>query len=128
MTPPTEQQLQATLPLLGVQPADLHTVRAAPSQQEMDTRLADLKTRAKKAYREIARIYHPDTNGGDETKTEVFKLFPTVMAWLENLRFQWQPPMPAMTHMAISHVTFDHGVQIVMTPGFSIRIQYPWKG
>ncbi len=71
----TDLDLDRAVRLLGLTPADLRSLRTPEG-------LAGLKTRAKRAWKAAALRLHPDRTGGDEARTEDFKL---VTGFLEEL-------------------------------------------
>lgn len=90
---------------LGVQvPQDIDTIRAAPSFGEAQSRLAALKERIHKNFRKLAFELHPDRTGGDEAKTEHFKLLVQIKDGFDKVRLQ-QAPRPQ--HM-VMHVRWQN--------------------
>lgn len=47
--------------------------------------LVELRTRAKRSYKQAALKLHPDVNGGDAAKTEDFRLLNLFMEELEKM-------------------------------------------
>jgi hypothetical protein len=70
---------------MGVTAQRLQEVRKAPTFEEAQRRLAQLKTDTKKAFRKLALKYHPDHNPGNAEALEKFKKLPEVRAFVEKL-------------------------------------------
>ena len=94
----TQDQIDKGLRELGVDPAEFACVQHAPSHQEAVSRLAVFKVQVKKKYREAARRLHPDLNGKDPLKQELFWLCTQVHEQIQELRLQRPAratPLPA---------------------------------
>lgn len=86
---------------LGVQvPQDIDAIRTAPSFAEAQNRLTVLKERIHKNFRKLAFELHPDRTGGDEAKTEHFKLLVQIKDDFDKVRLQQAPrPQPVVMHV-----------------------------
>jgi hypothetical protein len=72
------------LGMLGLCSADfqrIHRLASAQAQEELKV----LKGRARKALGQRARELHPDLNGGDEKKTELFTVLNRMVQEIEGL-------------------------------------------
>jgi hypothetical protein len=91
--PPTD--LDRGLGLLGVSHADIQATLRAPTIDAARSQLEELKKRTKKSLHKAALDLHPDRNGGDDGKTEMFKLASATADWIEGLQIgPAQPPPP----------------------------------
>lgn len=86
-------RLAAALQELGVTPAALQAVRAAPPDRAR-MMLDELKKIAKHRYRALAKLLHPDQNGGDPSKTEKFSFLSEVMRQIDSMEYRPLPPAP----------------------------------
>lgn len=80
--------------LLGLTPSDFQQVRQAPSFEEAENSLAQLKERAKREYRKQVFELHPDRNAGDEAKAQVLQALNDLMQKLEKIQVQRPLPTP----------------------------------
>lgn len=85
---------------LGIQDGDLQFCMSHPDMDECRRRLAELQKRAKKNYRQCARELHPDLNGNDPTKTELFKLVKSI--WESVSKMEIAPHRPPVRHIFIT--------------------------
>jgi anaerobic glycerol-3-phosphate dehydrogenase len=83
---------------LGVEfPADFYAIEVAPIG-EARFLLEALKKRVKDNFRTLAKVVHPDVNGGDEAKTARFRLLATVHAEIERLVVEPPPAYQGPFH------------------------------
>jgi len=75
----TPQQLQEAFGHLQVSPRDFLAIRQAQSLQAAQERLAELKERVKRRWKQLAFELHPDRTEGDEAKEKLFKLLSQVV-------------------------------------------------
>lgn len=120
----SQAQLQEAIAHLDVVPEDLDLVKRAPSREVAENMLAELKLRVRKAYRRQVLKLHPDRNGGDEAKTELFKLLTEFATEFEKLQVTPAPrPQMQMMHPGViypgnasttsSTINFHGGVRVV---------------
>lgn len=82
----TDDQLLESMVLLGLKPVDFDEMRkAAPNKGPY--LLDKIQIKARKNYKKVAREYHPDKNGGDEAKTEMFQAVTQVMEEIDNMAY-----------------------------------------
>lgn len=84
----TDSDLCRAMCLLNLTPGELLELRKGQTQAARQEALDSLKARAKRKYRQAACRLHPDKTGGDEGKTEDFKL---ITAFIEELE-RMEPP------------------------------------
>lgn len=80
---------------LGVTDAAHRHVTHAPSLDEAQRRLDELKANVRKRLRILARELHPDVTGDDPEKTERLKRLTFVASTIERAKLV-QPPPPAV--------------------------------
>jgi hypothetical protein len=100
-----QQDAQRALQALGVTSVELNGIRAAPFPQAQ-IMMAELKVKAKRAYKRFALELHPDRTGGDQEKTDFFVLLGHVLAEFEKATVQPPPPripVPAPMQWANVH-------------------------
>ena len=78
----TDDQLREAMEVIGLSPDDFGVVH------ESREAVAELKRRAKAAYKRAVLELHPDRTGGDEVKAELFKAVSVVMDEISELRFR----------------------------------------
>jgi hypothetical protein len=108
----TDAQISQAMQLLGLSQGDFQAVQRAPSFEVAQQRLTELKERAKKGFRKVALVLHPDRTNNDPDKTEAFKLVAAVVDDIEKLNFSApQPPPPQMRPMRVVFVRMhvNHG-------------------
>ena len=86
-----EDQLEI-LGMLGLCPADFTHIRRLPFSRAKEA-LGVLKERAKKAFRKLAPELHPDRNGGNAQKTELFKKLNQLVREIDGLGITSSPPL-----------------------------------
>ena len=90
----TDQELPEVMEALGLVREDFLCVKEARNLMEAQENLKLLKDKAKKGFRKAAIRLHPDVNGGDEKKTEMFKKVMELSKHIEKLKIQPRPPAP----------------------------------
>ncbi len=103
----TEDEARRALHELGLSPLDFQRIHAAPSYDLKCRHLDGLKRAAKKGYRKAARRFHPDLQGDDEKKAELFRLVTESYRQIEQLKVR--PPRPIARPVR---------VVLTFTPGF----------
>lgn len=97
MNSPTTQEFQAYR-LLGITEAELRDLSKL-AFREAESLLQRLKMRAKKNYKRLAFELHPDRNGGDLEKTELYCLVTRVQQAFEKM--ESRPPVYEVHTVAI---------------------------
>ena len=96
-----DAQVVRAMTLLGVRPEDFRAIEQAPTFEEGQKRLAELKTRVKTAFRRAAMELHPDRTNNDPAKTEDFRLVCAAAEEVDRLDFQRRvavaPPVPTQS-------------------------------
>lgn len=99
----TDAQVARAMTILGVQPQDFRFIEQAPTLEEGQKRLTELKARVKTAYRRAAMELHPDKTNNDPAKTEDFHLVSAAAEEVAGLNFRMRPPPPPQMHI-VFHV------------------------
>lgn len=86
-----EEQLEI-LGMLGLCPADFTHIRRLPFSRAKEA-LDVLKERARRAFRKLAPELHPDRNGGDAQRTELFKKLNQLVQEIDSLGITSSPPL-----------------------------------
>lgn len=107
----TDVQIVRAMQLLELRPDDFRAIEGAPTVEECRTRLAALKDRTKKRFRQLALMLHPDKTNNDPAKTEDFKLVSAAWDEFEKTQIVPRPPPPPQ-HMTIR-------VHFVRTGGYT---------
>jgi hypothetical protein len=82
----TNTQLCEVMEVLGISREDFLCIKTAANPTEAQENIKLLREKAKRGLRKAAKSLHPDVNGGDENKTELFKRAIQVVEDLEKLR------------------------------------------
>jgi hypothetical protein len=97
-------KLRGALQELGIDQNELQAIQRLPLEFAQK-RFAEVKERVNKTYRNLAKKYHPDQNGGDPAKTERFKLLGTVKDEFDKLQIRPpSPPMPRPVPMPVQQI------------------------
>lgn len=94
MTPTEQAQIVRGFQALGVHPSDLQAVLEQADYATCKKKLAELKDKVKKSFRKVVLLLHPDVNGGDAEKTELFKVVCRIKEDIEKLSIQQRQPAP----------------------------------
>jgi len=81
----TDSDLQRALRLLGLSPKDILEIRRGATYVSRKKALVELRSKAKRAYKQAALKLHPDVNGGDEAKTADFRLLNQFIEELDHM-------------------------------------------
>lgn len=103
----TQQQVEEGLRLMGLSMADIQWPTRSGNLEEAKQRLVALKAKAKTGFRRAAMDLHPDRTGGDEAKSELFRVVCALNDDIEKLEMQDRstpPPRPPMrVHVHVQH-------------------------
>ena len=92
------KEIQQGATRLGLTSEALAFCQSAPSVEEANQRLADLRKQVKKTYRKLSLELHPDRNLDNQSKTEEFKVlsvaYTEVDKFLSKARVEKRPIRP----------------------------------
>lgn len=90
---PSPSDLRTGLALLGVMPAHLDAIHAAPTLQAATDRLAALRADVAPKYKARVKELHPDVTGDDPKRTAQFRAVQDAKDWLDGLTLEAVRPM-----------------------------------
>lgn len=103
-----QQKIDQCLRELGVTPGALAAIRGAANFDDATAKLAALKQMVKTNFKRLALELHPDRNGGDAAKTELFKALVQVQKDVDVLEIRRAPPQPVYTPPTFQHVVISY--------------------
>ena len=81
-----DARLAQAMAVLGLSPTDFMAVeQAAP--WEGPALVREIQARARRAYKRAVLTLHPDKNGGDAEKTDLFRDVTEVLSEIDELRY-----------------------------------------
>ena len=110
MTLEDRVQMERALRTLGITAAEIQQILQQPDREVCKVRLAELKEKVKKNFKVLALQLHPDVNGGDAAKTEMFKLVSRIRDDIEKLEITEPQPRP--------QIQVQIHFQVQQVPGF----------
>jgi len=106
----TDAQVVRAFNMLEIRPEDFRAVEQAPSFEECQLRLAALKERVNKRWKQLALTLHPDKTNNDPAKTEDFKLVSAAVDEFDKMQVgRAPPPRPMPQHVTIRVSFVRHG-------------------
>lgn len=126
------EKVEFILMKMGINDRHISAFRAAPTQELADKNLAKFRELFKIGYRRLVKEWHPDHNGGDPRKTELFQVLSDLRVWVADLKVVIQTPVPARGRKGVaihyyptaapktSKVDLDRGKELAeMQPKFA---------